>query len=287
MLLYFSFFLFGEFLLLNIGKKIGKKIHPNSVKYTEIFQESFVSMVHHSLSSIVLIYIMYYNNWCLNRDLSVSYTETIKCMYNPVEKPLYTLVVMFELGHYIMAIIHTLLFKIVKRVDHVMMLFHHIITLVLIYGGTIFPAGEFGTIYILFTHNLCDIPINIYLIRKNLNIKHKNIDTNLQVKEEVQVKEEIQVKEEVQVTTSLIDNLNAIVLISMWSYLRLYMFGTLTISTLYLFPNESDIILKVAMSFLYVINVVWFFILSQTIYNEIYMRNKSTLYSNDNNIKSE
>ena len=173
MWLYFSIFLFGDFLLLNVGKRLGNKIHPNSIKYTEIFQESFVDIVHHSLSSAVLIYIMYYNNWCLNRDLTLSYTETIKCIYNPVEKPLYTLLVMFELGHYIVAIIHTLFFKIVKRVDHAMMLFHHIITLVLIYGGTIFPAGEFGTIYILFTHNLCDIPINIYLLRKNLNISHK------------------------------------------------------------------------------------------------------------------
>ena len=52
-------------------------------------------------------------------------------------------------------------------------------------------------------------------------------------------------------------------------------------------PNESDIFLKVAMFFLYVINVVWFFILIQTTYNEIYMRNKSTLYTDDNKIKSE
>lgn len=275
MWLYFSLFLFGDFLLLNVGKKIGKKIHPNSIKYTEIFQESFVDIVHYSISSAVLIYIMYYNNWCLNRDLSISYTETIKCMYNPVEKPLYTILVMFELGHYIAAIIHTLFFKIVKRVDHAVMLFHHIITLVLIYGGTIFPAGELGTIYILFTHNLCDIPINIYLLRKNLNIEHKNIDTKLQVKSEVQF------------STNLIDNLNAIILISMWIYLRLYMFGTLTFSIIYLYPDESNIILKFALSFLYIINVVWFFILTQTIYNEIYMRNKSTLYSDDNKIKSE
>ena len=281
MWLYFSIFLFGEFFLLNVGKKIGKKIHPNSIKYTEIFQESFVTMVHHSLSSAVLIYIMYFNNWCLNRDLTLSYTETIKCIYNPVEKPLYTLLVMFELGHYIVAIIHTLFFKIVKRVDHVMMLFHHIITLVLIYGGTIFPAGEFGTIYILFTHNLCDIPINIYLLRKNLNISHKKIDTGLQANAGLQTNAGL------QVSTNLIDNLNAIVLISMWTYLRLYMFGSLTVFTVYIFPNESDIILKIAMSFLYVINVVWFFILTQTTYNEIYMRNKSTLYSNDNKIKSE
>ena len=228
-----------------------------------------MDIVHYSISSALLIYIMYYNNWCLNRDLSISFTETVKCMYNPVEKPLYTLLVMFELGHYITAIIHTLFFKIVKRVDHAVMLFHHVITLVLIYGGTISPIGEFGTIYILFTHNLCDIPINIYLLRKNLNIEHKNIDIG------------------VQENAGFIDILNAIVLISMWSYLRLYMFGSFTVGTVYIFPNESDIILKIAMVFLYVINVVWFFILTQTIYNEIYMRNKSTLYSDDNKIKSE
>jgi hypothetical protein len=281
MWLYFSIFLFGDFLLLKVGEKIGNKIHPTSIKYTEIFQECFVDIVHYSLSSAVLIYIMYYNNWCLNWDLSMSFTETVKCIYNPVEKPLYILLVMFELGHYITAIIHTLFFKIVKRVDHLIMLFHHIITFVLIYGGTIFPAGEFGTIYILFTHNLCDIPINIYLLRKNLNISRKNIDTKLQVKAEAQV------KAEVQANTSLIDNLNAIVLISMWIYLRLYMFGSLTVFFVYIFPNESEIILKSAISFLYIINVVWFFILTQTIYNEIYMRNKSTLYSDDNKIKTE
>ena len=275
MWLYFSFFLFGDFFLLNVGKNLGNKIHPTSVKYSEIFQETFVDIVHYSISSAALIYIMYYNNWCLNTDFSVSFTETIKCIYNPVEKPLYTLLVMFELGHYITTIIHTLFFKIIRRVDHSMMLFHHVITLVLIYGGSIFPGGEFGTIYILFTHNLCDIPINIYLLRKNLNIARKNLY------------KEIQTIEEVQTNVSLIDILNSIVLISMWIYLRLYMFGCLIVFALYLFPNESDIFIKVAMFFLYVINIVWFFILIQTIYNEIYMRNKSTLHTDDNKIKIE
>jgi len=261
MLYFFPLFLYAEYFLLSIGDNIGKIIHPTSIKYSEIFQENFVGLIHHSLSSIVLTYIMYNGTWCLNSDWSLSSTDSINCIYNSYSKQLYALIVIFEVSHYIMSIINTLLLKTMKRADQTMLFVHHIVALILIYGATFVAVGEFGTVYVLFTHNLCDIPINIYLLGKNL--KHGHINLNKRI-------------------VTFLDNVNGIMLITMWVYLRLYMYGNFTYFFVMLYPEETNVIMKISLCVLYILDVIWFFLVLKGIYIELFMKKeKSVLYDKE------
>lgn len=256
----FPIFLFGELFMLNITDILGKMLHPSNIKFSEILQENVLGLYHHILSSIFLSYIMYYNNWCLNSDGSISFEETIKCSHNSSNQLIYMFLVMFEVSHYIISIVNTLLWKTVKRNDQPMLFMHHIIAIGLIYGGTIFKLGEFGTIYILFTHNLCDIPIHIYLFLKNIKCANTNITFNERI-------------------MSVIDNINGVVLIIMWAYLRLYMYGSLSLGIIVQFPEETNIIMKVFVGVLYIFDVIWFYMTIKSVYNEVVLgKEKSVLY---------
>ena len=256
----FPIFFISESIFLSVGKKIGTKLHKTSVKYSEIFQENFAGLIHHTLSTVLLSYIMYYNNWCLNNNGSISSTRINSCFNNSFEKQFYFILVFIEASHYIASICHTICWKQIKRTDQTMHFAHHIITLFLIYGGTNYNIGEFGTIYVLFTHNLCDIPIHIYLLLKNLKTAGITINDTL---------------------VSIIDYINGFLLIIMWFYLRLYMFGTFVIY-LFTYPEESDIKCQLCVFILYIFDVIWFYLSLKGVYNEIIVKSKkSILYDSD------
>lgn len=265
----FPIFLFGENMMLTIGKRIGTILHKNNkiTKYSEIFQENFVGLYHHVSSSALLCYIMYNNNWCLNKDGSVSFTDTIYCIDNSTDKNLYIGLICFELSHYITSIFNTLFFKKNRREDETMLFVHHIVTIFLIWYSTIVSVGEFGAIYILFTHNLCDIPIHIYLIGKNLKLANIQMNDSLM---------------------KIVDYANGVILIGLWSYLRLYMYGSFVLFVTYSFPYISEMYAKIAFSILYIFDVIWFYMTLQSFYYELIKSDKkSILYGDNLTIKEE
>ena len=260
MWLLFSLFFCGEVFLLNVGNLLGTNLHPTSVKYMEIFQENFVGLYHHVFTSIILSYMMYYNTWCLNSDGSISFTESITCIRNSVDKHLYTNIVLCELAHYTVALLHTLGWKQIKRADQNMLFAHHIITIFLIYSASVLPVGEFATVYILFTHNLCDIPINIYLLMKNLKVAHVHLNGTLVI---------------------ILDYANGLLLIILWAYLRLYMFGSLVGGIVSIFHTETNLLVKIACCILYTFDLIWFYMTIKAVVNEVIVKNdNSTLYDN-------
>lgn len=266
MWLLFPFFLMAEIFMSILGNKIGKIVHEeNKIKHIEIFQENFTGLIHHSISSCILLYAMYYNSWCLNNDWSMSLSNNQACIFEASQYiSIYDTIVAIEIAHYIYYIIHTCLFKKIKRSDQTMLFIHHIVTLVLIYNGHIFNWGVFGTIYVLFTHNLCDIPIHTYLLLKNIKDSGANINNIVFV---------------------LSEYVNGILLIIMWSYLRLYMYGSLVFYVFYSPDIDMNYIVKICVFILYIFDIKWFFLSLSGIYNEIIIKNNnSTLYCEDDNV---
>lgn len=260
MYLLFSAFMLSDFLMLNIGKYLGKKIFPGDIKNIEIIQQNFMGLYHHIFSGGLLSYMIYtnFNEWPLSYDGSVLHTKKNQ-VYNSVDKNLYTIIIVFEISYYIVSILNKLFLKINKRVDAKIEYVHHLVTLVLIYIGTIHPAGEFCTIYILFTHNLCDIPIKIYYIGKKLNealfiFKNKMYKT-------------------------LYNYSVGIFTILLWAYLRLYMYGSLTFAIVYVYPEESNLITKACLCIIYIFNIIWFYMCINCMITEVIKKNeKSILY---------
>ena len=222
------FLIFDSAILYGLSK-LGTKLFKSEQKSIEIFQENTHSLCHYTLSSLPLIYLWITNFDCVN-SLGLIVT-TNKCVYNQINLDLYNLIILFDVSYYIVSIVYSLFYKRVKRKDQLMLYMHHIITFVLIYTSYINDFGKYAGFYILFTHNLCDIPLNIYLLVSNL-------------------KKLIWIPDIIGLTSAILS-------ICLFGYLRIFLFGSLN---LYLFKynDELNFISNVLVFILYLFNLKWF-----------------------------
>lgn len=239
-------FIFFEINGLNILKKISTNIY-NNVKSKEIFQENAHSLIHYVISSSILSILFLNNKYCINNYglfiLNKSCTFNLKLSY------LYDIMILFETSYYIVSLLYLYFYKIIKRKDQKIMYFHHILTLILFKFAYFNDLTKILSIYVLFTHNLCDIPLNTYMLLEN----HKNHDK--------------------QIEKSLIlncgYNITSIMTIVFFGYLRIIMYGSLNLHLL-LYPYNINLLGRLFLLILYGLNINWFYLMIKEIMNKLY-----------------
>jgi len=149
-------------------------------------------------------------------------------------------------------------FKTIKRKDQFVMYIHHIITVILLKASCNNDLTKILGTYVLFTHNLCDIPLNIYMLIDN----HINYNNSKLI--------------ETKNIFKYCKNLMAILSIIFFGYLRIFMFGSLNLY-MYIFNDTVSLFSNFMLLLLYSLNIYWFYLMIKGIINEIYNK-KYNLY---------
>lgn len=258
--IFFLFFIMFDIKILNSSIKYISNIYDN-VKNKEIFQENFHSLIHYTISNLILSVIFFNNIDCINTN--GTFMLKTECSENLNLLNLYNLLIIYESSYYIISLIYLYFYKKIKRKDQLIMYIHHILTMLLFKCSYINNISiKFG-IYILFTHNLCDIPLNIYMLLDNhMNFnKTKLIETNKII--------------------IYYQDLMAILSIIFFGYLRMIMFGSLVFHILYnsyhnyiitfnIFLKLCFYIAKLLVLILYCLNIFWFYLMIRGIIDKIY-----------------
>jgi hypothetical protein len=242
-------FLFFEIFVLEKGYRIGSVIH-NNPKDKEIFQENFHSLIHYIISCVMLLTLFIRNNKCFDKYFIMKISE--RCNGIITFPELYDITILFDISYYIVSLVHMYFYKKIKRKDEKIMYVHHFITLILMLCSYLVEFGKVGGIIVLLTHNICDIPLNLYIGINNLK---KKIKINV-----------------------VIENMVALLSVIIFGYNRLVIYGGLN---LYLYYNQyNDILIpRVLLFVLYLFNVYWFGLMIKGIISEIVLKKDINFYS--------
>lgn len=255
-MLYFIFFIISIFFetnILNIIKKFSTNIY-NTIKTKEIFQENAHSLIHYIISSSIINILFLNNKYCIN-DYGL-FIINKSCLFNLKLPYLYDMLILFETSYYIVSLLYLYFYKIIKRKDQKIMYFHHILTLILFRFSYFNDLTKILSIYVLFTHNLCDIPLNTYMLLEN----HKNHNKQI----------------EKSIIFNCGFNIASILTIVFFGYLRIIMYGSLNLY-LFLYPYNITLLVRLFLLILYGLNINWFYLMIIEIINKVYNK-KNNFY---------
>lgn len=251
----FLFFIALDTQILNLSINYISKKYDN-VKNKEIFQENFHSLFHYTFSSLILSVLFFNNTECLNNN--GSYVLNRECTNGMELSNVYDIFLMFELSYYVISLAYLFFYKKIKRNDQKIMYLHHIIAIFLLRMSCDSELTKKISIYTAFTHNLCDIPLNIYMLidnnenfNKNKSIKTKSIYTYIQ-------------------------SAMALLTLILFGYLRIFMFGSLNLHVFY-YSYDTLFITRLCSIMIYGLNVFWFYLMIVGIFNKIF-NSKNGLY---------
>jgi hypothetical protein len=191
--------------------------------------------------------------WKLHNNLSIS-VNTPHYITIITSDFWFNVLTMFEVAYYIVELCYIFFVKNIKRNDNNIIILHHFITLWLtLYKSIIYPYGEFAFIYTLFTHNLCDVPLNLSLLLKNITTNDNSY------------------------IADIFTFIFGFTTLLFWIYLRLYLFGIFVYYTTY--SEHGHITVSISLWSLYGANIYWFYLLLLAVYHELILhRHESTIY---------